>query len=95
MDLNMIDYEWIEKTSKIKDLKLAYESLVIDGCFPDLIKTCGEKICTLDPKFRRHIQGDKPIPEEEKRAIEDDLFAFLDKTNAQDTKLRNEVSQDD
>ena len=33
--------------------------------------------------------------EEEKKAITDDLFAFLDQANATDGQLRNEASQDD
>lgn len=65
MDLNIIDYEWVEKTSNVKELKKAYESLQIDGGFPDLQRTVGEKICTLDPKFKRVMEGEKPMSREE------------------------------
>jgi hypothetical protein len=91
MDLNRIDYEWIEKTSNVKELKMAYESLLIDGCFPDLMKTCGEKICTIDPKFKRQMtMGKDVIPEEEKQAITADLNDFFADMNKMDTALVNE-----
>ena len=43
-DLKRVDYDWIEKTINVKDLKKAYDALEEDGYFPDLLKVCGEKI---------------------------------------------------
>ena len=48
-DLNRIDYQWIEKTNTLKDLRDAYEELEFDGCFPDLLRVLGLKIAELDP----------------------------------------------
>jgi len=42
--LNKVDYDWIEKNSNVKELKAAYDALETDGYFPDLLKTCGERI---------------------------------------------------
>lgn len=35
-DLNRVDYEWVDRQTNSKELKLAYDALEIDGCFPDL-----------------------------------------------------------
>jgi tetratricopeptide (TPR) repeat protein len=95
MDLNIIDYEWVEKTSNVKELKKAYESLQIDGGFPDLQKTVGEKICTLDPKFRRVVDGEKPMTREEEQRVTDDLLAFLEEANHTDSQLKNLAEKDE
>jgi hypothetical protein len=81
MDIYKIDYEWVEKTSNVKELKMAYETLEIDGCFPDLMRTVGEKICTIDPKFKRVMQGETEIPDHEKKLITDDLNSFFSDMN--------------
>lgn len=54
-DITKIDYEWIEKTKKQKDLKQAYAALEEDGYFPDLLRALGERIVKLDPKFAARI----------------------------------------
>lgn len=56
-DINKIDYDWIEKTNKVKELKLAYDALEEDGYFMDLLRKLGEKIVTLDPSFARRIDS--------------------------------------
>jgi len=54
-DINRVDYQWIEKQTSVKEMKLAYDELEFDGCFPDLMKTLGEKIGTMDIEFKRRI----------------------------------------
>lgn len=44
-DLQKCDYDWIAKNKDVKELKKAYLALKEDGYFPDLLKTCGERIC--------------------------------------------------
>ena len=86
-DINKIDYEWIEKTTKVKELKLAYDALEEDGYFPDLLKTLGERIASLDPAFARRLEmGKSHVSTEEARALKgelDDFFADAAKTDAQ------------
>lgn len=94
-DLNRVDYEWVEKQSNVKELKQAYEALEIDGCFPDLMKTVGEKICTLDPKFKRRMEGEKQLTAEEQKAVDEDIFSFLESANQTDNKLRNLATEGD
>jgi len=53
-----------------------------------LLKTCGERIITLDPKFRRRVEGEKKMSAAEEKAVNDDLFSFLDDMNKTDNELR-------
>ena len=94
-DLNRVDYEWVAKQTNVTELKKAYEALEIDACFPDLLKTCGERICELDPKFKRRMEGDKKLSVDEQKAVDDDIFAFLDTMNATDKKLQNLAEEGD
>jgi hypothetical protein len=94
-DLNRVDYEWVEKQTNVKELKLAYDALEIDGCFPDLMKTVGDKICSLDPKFKRRMEGDKALSAEEQQALNDDIFSFLETMNATDKKLTSLATDGD
>lgn len=41
------------KQTAVKDLKLAYDELEIDGGFPDLRRAVGEKMVELDPRCAR------------------------------------------
>ena len=88
-DLNRVDYDWVEKTNNVKELKKAYRALEIDSYFPDLLKACGEKIVTLDPSFRRVVEGDKKLSAEEESAINNDILDFLNTANKTDKQLRD------
>ena len=92
-DLNKVDYDWIAKTSNKKELKQAYKALEEDGYFPDLLKTCGERICELDPAFRRVVDGERKMTAEEEKAVTDDLLEFLDTINKSDAQLRDLTSE--
>ena len=56
---------------------------------PDLLKHCGERICQLDPTFRRRFEGEKKLSSEEHKAVNEDLFTFLEGMNQTDSSLRN------
>jgi hypothetical protein len=51
--LHKVDYDWIAKNKDVKELKKAYNALKEDGYFPDLLKTCGERICEFQPSFKK------------------------------------------
>ena len=87
-DLNKVDYDWIEKTTDKKELYGAYDALEIDGYFPDLLRACGERICKLDPTFRRRFEGEKKMTSEETKAANEDLYSFLEGVNQTDQTLR-------
>ena len=54
LDINMISYEWLERTNKPKLLKKALKILKDDGnYFPDLSKAIDDKLQTLDLKYKQ------------------------------------------
>lgn len=65
----------------MKELKLAYEELEFDGCFPDLLKYLGKRIIEFDPKFANKLNGDVKLSAEEQKAVDDDLMDFLGNIN--------------
>jgi tetratricopeptide (TPR) repeat protein len=44
---------------------------------------------TLDPKFKRVVEGEKKLSFEEERALKDDLFSFAAEMNRVDQRLRS------
>jgi len=88
-DINRVDYQWIEKTRNIKELKAAYKELEIDGYFPDLLLKCGQKIAELDPNFKSRIEPEAKMSYEEEKNVNNDLMSFLAGMNATDKQLRN------
>ena len=93
-DLNKVDYDWIEKNSDVKELKSAYKALELDGYFHDLLRACGERIVSLDPKFRRVVEGEKKLSADDFKALNDDLFSFIDNMNATDKILSDKHGED-
>lgn len=95
-DINRIDYEWIEKTTKVKELKLAYDALEEDGYFPDLLKALGERIVSLDPAFARRLDaGATQVSTEEARALKSELNDFFADAAKTDQQLRGAAPKDD
>ena len=53
LNLNEIDFKWVEETDDAKLLKKALKMLKDDGgYFPDLEKSIEDKLLTLDKKFK-------------------------------------------
>ena len=76
-DINKVDYDWVEKTNNLKELKRAYSALEEDGYFPDLMKTVGDKIAGFDPAFKKKLEGETKMSAEELKQVNDDLYSFL------------------
>lgn len=50
-DIDKVDFEWVEKTNNVKELKAALRALIEDqGGFYKLEEALKEKIEKLDPK---------------------------------------------
>jgi hypothetical protein len=47
-----VDYQWVDMMNDKRELRLAYEALVEDRGFPDLIKYCCDKLKKVDKKFK-------------------------------------------
>jgi hypothetical protein len=53
LKLEMIDYDWVEKTNETKELKKALKLLKDDGgFFPHLEQAIEEKLKKVDKKFK-------------------------------------------
>merc|ERR1711935_269138 len=94
-DINKIDYAWIEQTTKLSELKLAYNALEEDGYFPDLLRTLGERIVTLDPAFARRVHGETQVSPAEAAALNSELNDFFADAAKTDEQLREAVPKDD
>ena len=94
-DINKIDYAWIEQTNKLSELKLAYNALEEDGYFPDLLRTLGERIITLDPAFARRVHGETQVSSAEAAALNSELNDFFADAAKTDEQLREAVPKDD
>lgn len=50
-DIEKVDFEWVESTNNVKELKAALQGLIDDkGGYVQLEKAIQEKIMLLDPK---------------------------------------------
>ena len=91
VDLNKIDFEWVEKTNNKKELKAAYKALELDGGhFVELQKFLGEKIVKLDPTWHRKIYGEKKLSFEEQKAINEELNDFFESAKKIDNSLKSD-----
>jgi len=62
------------------------------------MKACGERIVKLKPNdstFRLRFLGAPKISAAEEKAVNDDLFSFLDDVNKTDKQLRSIGKEDD
>lgn len=94
-DINRVDYQWIEKTSNLKELRLAYQELEFDGCFPDLLKTLGKKIAELDPEFKKKITPEKKLSAAEEKKLNAEIYSFFDDMQKTDNQLRGIDTNED
>ena len=53
VDLNDIDPNWIKNCTSAKKMRSAVKLLTEDGYYPDLLKLAEEKLCELDPEYKR------------------------------------------
>jgi len=76
VDINDIDFDWIKKCTNVKKLRAAIRLLKEDGFYPDLLKHAEEKLCELDPEYKRR----KELPHatyDDKKAAEKEIESFL------------------
>ncbi len=76
LDINMISYEWLERTNKPKLLKKALKILKDDGnYFPDLSKAIDDKLQTLDLKYKQQKET-KNISQEDIEKVKEEMLKF-------------------
>ena len=89
LDINMISYEWLEKTSEPKLLKKAIRLLKEDGgYFPDLEKAIDEKLKTVDLKYKK-LKETETISQEDLNKCKSELLKFEEEFNKKDKILLN------
>ena len=89
LDINMISYEWLEKTSEPKLLKKAIRLLKEDGgYFPDLEKAIDEKLKTVDLKYKK-LKETESISQEDLNKCKSELLKFEEEFNKKDKILLN------
>lgn len=86
-DLYKVDYKWVESQTSKKELKGAYNELIRDGGYPDLLKAVENRLRVIDPKFRTSKDYNNYTAEDE-RVANEDVLAFLDEMNTADKKIR-------
>lgn len=88
-DIYKVDYPWIDGCEDKRECRLAYQTLLEDGGFPDLANHCKAKLRQLDPKFKLPEDFNNYTPEEEKAANKD-VLSFLSDMESADKKLKRE-----
>jgi len=86
-DIYRIDYPWIEKATNMHEMKLAHETLVEDGGYPDLLKTLEARMMEVDPSFKRKMEANHKLTSDEQKVINDEMGSFLDDIKKTDHKL--------
>jgi tetratricopeptide (TPR) repeat protein len=76
LDINMISYEWLERTNKPKLLKKALKILKDDGnYFPDLYNAIDNKLQTLDLKYKQQKETNN-ITSEDIEKVKQEMLKF-------------------
>lgn len=92
LDLNMISYEWLEKTSNPKLLKKALQLLKDDGnYFPELSKAIDDKLQLVDEKYKKKKQNEN-ISEEDIQKCKEELLQFEAQSKQNDKIINQKTS---
>lgn len=86
-NIDKVDFDWVEKTTDVKELLKAYDALREDAGFPDLLRAVGERVVKLDPKQRSRV-GNNRVSYEEEQIAARDIQDFLNDISKTDDRLR-------
>ena len=90
IDINRIDYEWVNKTSSVKELHEAYKCLEDDGgYFPELSDHVGKKLASLDPSFAHRFNRPE-VTAAEQAAVDGELNDFFENFKKIDRSLQQD-----
>ena len=89
LDINMISYEWLDKTTDPKLLKKGIRLLKEDGgYFPDLEKAIDEKLKTVDLKYKKRKETEN-VSQEDIDKCKSELLKFEEEYSKKDKILLN------
>ena len=86
-DLLRVDYEWLAKETNKAELKQAYQALIEDNGYPDLLKACEDRLSEVDPAFKKKLEANRRLTYDEQKVINDEIGDFLNDINKTDKKL--------
>lgn len=89
LDINMISYEWLDKTTNPKLLKKALQLLKEDGnYFPELSKAIDDKLQSVDEKYKKKKQNEN-ISIEDIKASKEELLKFEQELKQNDKIIKD------
>ena len=86
-DINKIDYDWVKNNTNKKELNKAMKALQIDGGFPDLEKAIHNRLCEVDPNYKR-LNDAKNVSEQEIRRAKNEIEEFGSQMDKKEARLK-------
>ena len=95
LTINMISYEWLDKTNNPKLLKRALKLLKDDGnFFPDLSKAIDEKLQSIDLKYKK-LKQTETISAEDIAKAKEEILQFENEFKTKDNLIKETIEKKD
>ena len=95
LTLNMVSYEWLDKTNNPKMLKRALKLLKDDGnFFPDLSKAIDEKLQSIDLKYKK-LKQTETISAEDIAKAKEEILQFENEYKTKDNLIKETIEKKD
>ena len=95
LTINMISYEWLNKTNNPKLLKKALKLLKDDGnFFPDLSKAIDEKLQSIDLKYKK-LKQTETISAEDIAKAKEEILQFENEFRTKDNLIKETIEKKD
>ena len=95
LSINMISYEWLNKTNNPKLLKKALKILKDDGnYFPDLSKAIDEKLQSIDLKYKK-LKETETISAEDIAKAKEEILQFENEFKTKDALIKETIEKKD
>ena len=93
LTLNMVSYEWIDKTNNPKMLKRALKLLKDDGnFFPDLSRAIDEKLQTIDLKYKK-LKETESVSKEDIEKAKEEILQFENEYRKKDNLIKETLEK--
>jgi tetratricopeptide (TPR) repeat protein len=95
LTLNMVSYEWLDKTNNPKMLKRALKLLKDDGnFFPDLSRAIDEKLQTIDLKYKK-LKETESVSKEDIEKAKEEILQFENEFKTKDALIKETIEKKD
>ena len=93
LTLNMVSYEWLDKTNNPKMLKRALKLLKDDGnFFPDLSRAIDEKLQTIDLKYKK-LKETESVSKEDIEKAKEEILQFENEYRKKDNLIKETLEK--